>query len=250
MWKLLLLLLSPRIDEEEVEAEVTEEAEEVAEETEEEAETEEVEETEETEEPAPRISRAQREIINTRVRAQKAEEELGRARAELEAARRAPTQQQPTQDQLVWQQEEEVLRNPEATDWQRYAVQANRSARAAEQNSRGALQRAEDLADRSSFERIAQDKPKLFAAYKDRVEDRLKEIRASGNMSHIPREKILAALVGDDLLNGKLKTADVKTTKPSGAKRVTPGARSDVRANGSGMTEQEKRAKRLENVRI
>jgi hypothetical protein len=194
--------------------------------------------------PEPRISRAQKAIIATRERAQKAESELARVNAELSQARAKPSQ--PTQDQVLWQQEEETLRNPEATDWQKYAINANRSARQANANSQNALQSAQDLADRTSFAAIAATKPKLFAAYKDRVEEKLKEARANGN--NPSRENILRFIVGEDMLSGKIKSMDTKAAKPAAATRAN--VRSDVSATGWRMSEQEKRAKRLENVRI
>lgn len=203
-------------------------------------------------EPSPKpVSRAQRTIIETRARAQKAEEELQRARAELDAARRQPAQPaQPTEEQRIWEQEEAVLRNADSTDWQKYAVQANRSARSANSNSQNALRRAEDLADRTKFESLAASKPKMFAAYKDRVEEELTRLRNNG--SNAPREELLALLVGRDMRDGKLKTSSVSSTKKPGAPRGTPpSARSDVSSQGGGrLSEAEKRAKRLENVRI
>lgn len=198
--------------------------------------------------PEPRISRASKAVTAARERAQKAERELAEARAELNLSRRAPAQPAaPTQDQVLWEQEEATLKNPEATDWQRYAIQANRNARSAQQASQNALQRSEDMADRTSFAAIASTKPKLYAAYKDRVEDRLTELRAKGN--NAPREALLALLVGQDMLAGKVKASTAKTTKPVAATRAS--ARSDVSASGGGrMSDHEKRAKRLENIRI
>jgi len=204
--------------------------------------------------PAPRqLTRAQKDIIETRKRAQEAEAKLAQAQAELEAARRQPSQSsnvQATEEQRVWQQEEEVLRNPESTDWQRYAIQANRQARLANSNSQNALRQAEDLADRTKFEQLAIQKPKMFNAYKDKVEAELSRLRANGN--NAPREELLALLIGRDLRDGKLKAGSSTPPKKGGAGRgTTPGARSDVASTGSGrMTESEKRAKRLENIRI
>ena len=195
--------------------------------------------------PEPRISRAQKAIIATRERAQTAERELARVNAELAQARAKPSQ--PTQDQVLWQQEEEALRNPDATDWQKYAINANRASRQANATSQSALASAQDLADRTSFAAIAATKPKLFAAYKDRVEDRLKEARAQGN--NPSRENILRFIVGEDMLSGKLKSTDTKAAKPVAASRAN--VRSDVSTSSGGrMTDQEKRAKRLENIRI
>ena len=197
--------------------------------------------------PEPRISRAQKAIIDARSRAQTAERELAEARRELQESRRAPAQPAtPTQDQVLWQQEEETLRNPEATDWQKYAINANRSARMANTNSQNALQRAEDLADKTAFAAIAATKPKVYAAYKDKVEARLTELRAKGN--NAPREALLALLVGQDMLAGKVKATTSGTKKPSSAPRAS--ARSDVSATPGRLSDHEKRAKRLENIRI
>ena len=199
--------------------------------------------------PPPKETRAQREIRTLRERAQVAEDARRKLEADLENARRQPSQpQQPTQDQLLWDQEEKVLRDPNADDWQKYAVNSARDARQARQASQNAIIRAEDLADKTAFDRIRSDKPKLYEAYKDRVEAMLTEIRGRGQ--NAPREKLLAVLVGEDMLAGKLKTTGTKAA--SGSKRpATPGARSDVNARGSSsMSEAEKRAKRLENIRI
>ena len=203
--------------------------------------------------PPPRqMTRAQKDIIETRKRAQDAEAKLAQAQAELEAARRQPSQPQAqnTEEQRVWQQEEDVLRNPESSDWQKYAIQANRQARLANSNSQNALRRAEDLADLTKFEQLAIQKPKMFNAYKDKVEAELTRLRANGN--NAPREELLALLIGRDLRDGKLKAGSSTPPKKGGAGRgTTPGARSDVASTGSGrMTESEKRAKRLENIRI
>ena len=199
-------------------------------------------------EPAPRESRAQKTIRETRERAQKAESDLATARAELETARRGPAQPTgPTQDQLLWQQEEDVLRNPEADQWQRYAVQANRAARAATSTSQAALQRAEDLADRSAFAALATTKPKLYERYKDKVEAKLVELRKEGR--NVNREGILKVMLGEDMLSGNLKQSDAKP-KPSGGASRAARPSSDVPRTSGRMSEDEARTKRLENVRI
>lgn len=199
-------------------------------------------------EPEPRESRAHKTIRETRERAQKAESDLATARAELETARRGPAQPAgPTQDQVLWQQEEDVLRNPEADQWQRYAVTANRAARAATTTSQAALQRAEDLADRSQFAALATTKPKLYERYKDKVEAKLVELRKEGR--NVNREGILKVMLGEDMLSGNLKSADAKP-KPSGGASRAARPSSDVPRSGGRMSEDEARTKRLENVRI
>jgi hypothetical protein len=194
--------------------------------------------------PEPRVSRAQKAIIDARVRAQTAERELAEARAQLEQTRRAPAQ--PSADQMLWQQEEETLRNPETSDWQKYAINANRAARQATVTSQTALQRAEDLSDRAEFAAVGVEKPKLYAAYKDRVEQHLAAARKEGR--NPPRKEIMTYLVGKDMMEGKVK-GTVNAAKPTVNARAS--ARSDVAASGGArMSDAEKRAKRLENVRI
>ena len=201
-------------------------------------------------EPKP-LTRYQRDMQAARSRAQDAERQLATARAELEAARRQPASPaQPSEEQRIWQQEEEVLRNPEANDWQKYAINANRAAREARSISQNTLFTAQDMTDKAAFSQLQASKPKLFAAYKDRVETMLTELRSRGN--NAPRENLLAILVGKDMLDGKLKSSEVKSTKSGSAPRATtPGARSDVSSSGGGrLSEAEKRERRLENIRI
>ena len=237
-----------------LECQVEDEPEEVEDEPEEvEDEPEEVEdEPEEVEddEPAPKPqSRAQKEITTLRERAQKAESDHAKAMTELENARRSTQPQQPSQDQKTWQQEEAILASPDANDWQRYAIQSARDARQANANSQHALRESRDQADKTAFERIAVSKPKAHAMYKDKVESMLKEMRSKGNDA--PREKLMALLMGEDMIAGKFKAVEGKSSKTSGVKRgSTPGAKSDVRDSGGKLSESEKRTKRLENVRI
>lgn len=199
------------------------------------------------EDPAPRISRGQKAIIESRARAQKAEDDLRIARAELDAARRQPVQNsQPSEDQRLWEQEEAVLNNPEAQDWQKYAVSSNRASRQAVATSQNALRRAEDMSDQAKFDAIKSTKPKLYESYKSRVEDERTRLAATG--VYAPRDELLALLIGRDMRDGKLSRTEAK---PGGAKRSsTPGARSDVSTSGSRLSDAEKRAKRLEGQRI
>ena len=256
MWKSLLLdwlvkRLSACIepDDDPIPEETQDEPAEETEETQDEP-AEETEETTEDPEPKP-LTRYQRDMQAARSRAQDAERQLATARAELEAARRQPASPaQPSEEQRIWQQEEEVLRNPEANDWQKYAINANRAAREARSISQNTLFTAQDMTDKAAFSQLQASKPKLFAAYKDRVETMLTELRSRGN--NAPRENLLAILVGKDMLDGKLKSSEVKSTKSGSAPRATtPGARSDVSSSGGGrLSEAEKRERRLENIRI
>lgn len=198
--------------------------------------------------PAPRETRAQKTIRETRERAQNAERELATARAELEAARR-PQQQGPATpdpEEAIWRQEEETLRNPEASDWQKYAINANRAARNAQRQSQQALAQAQDMGDRTAFQALAATKPKVYAAYKDRVEARVTELRAKG--INAPRELVLKTMLGEDMLAGNLRSATKKPTTPAAPRRAAPA--SDVPARPGRPSDAEARAKRLENIRI
>lgn len=253
LWNLLLLLLCPKIDDEEGNSEQEEQTEktEEHEETEESEDTDGTEETEELDDNLPKKeSRAEKEIRTLRERAQRAEDENRKALAELADARRPQQAQQPTNDQILWQQEEAILKDPSAEEWQKYAVRGNREARLARQEAQQVRSQSMDMADRSEFATLAMDKPKTYAAYKDRVEARLKEFRVNGG--NPTRKQVLTVLMGEDMLEGNLKTADTKTTKSksSGERGKTPGVSSNVSSKGGKLTEAEKRVRRLENVRI
>ena len=141
------------------------------------------------------------------------------------------------------------MRNPETTEWQRYAIQSAREARQANANSMNAVREARDLADRTKFEQLKLTKPKMFEKYAPKVEELLKEMRGKGNDA--PRDELLALLMGRDLRDGKLNTTKTPAKPNGGADRgKTPGARSTVPSGGSRLTDAEKREKRLENVRI
>jgi len=208
--------------------------------------------SEEDDAPAPKLSRSQQAIIKLRNDKREAEERYQKVREELEATRRQPVQQVNTEESVLRQQEDAILNNPDATDWQKYAVTSARNARQAEQSSKMALREARDINDKAEFASLASTQPKTYAAYKDKVEDTLKQMRAKGQDA--PRKELFAYLVGQDMINGRLKTSTAKSSaaKTGGVNRgKTPGVRSDVSTRDSGkLTEAEKRAKRLENVRI
>jgi hypothetical protein len=199
--------------------------------------------------PAPRETRAQKTIRETRERAQKAERDLAEARAQLDAARR-PQQPQgpatPDPEQVLWQQEEETLRNPEANDWQKYAINANRAARQAQAQIRQVQQQTMDMNDRTAFQAYAASNPKAYAVYKDKVEAKLQELRARGQ--NPSREVILKIMLGEDMLAGNVRSATKKPTTPAAPRRAAPA--SDVPARPGRPSDAEARAKRLENIRI
>jgi len=200
--------------------------------------------------PAPKISRAAKEIHRLREEKQAAHDQLAKANAELEAARRGSQPQGKTHEQQLREQEDAVLSDPNSDQWQKYAVLSARDAREAKNLAQQTLRDAHDIKDQAEFNAIAATQPKTVERYKDRVESMLKELRAKGQ--NAPRKQLLALVVGQDLIEGKLKSSSAKpAAKPGGVARgKTPGVRSDVSGNAGGRSEAEKRAKRLENVII
>jgi hypothetical protein len=112
--------------------------------------------------------------------------------------------------------------------------------------------RAEDISDQTSFRSICMsDTTGMAKRYETRVEQELVRVRSNGG--NAAREAIYTYLLGKDMREGKFKkkaAAQKKDTETPGVNRGRlPGARSDVHGR-TGMSEREKRAKRLENVQI
>ena len=195
-------------------------------------------------ESKPKLSRAQQEIIKLRERAQLAEERERQARADIENARRQIQPQQPTEEQRLREQEDAVLNNPNAEEWQKYAIRSARDAREARREAQMARLESADAVDKARYERFKETKPALYNKYSEKVE----ELKRS-QWANVPREEIQAILIGRDVQNGNLKSAETKP-KAKVERGSTPGVRGDVPKGRSTMSEAEKRAKRLENVRI
>ena len=192
---------------------------------------------------APRISRAQQAITATRERAQKAERELDEIRKELAQARAKPSG--PTQDELLFRQEEETLRDPNLEPWQRYAITTARQSRQAMATSQSVMARAEDMSDKAEFRNLRADKPALFDKYEAKVEERIASIRASGQPVP-PRKAVMQFLLGEDMLNGTVKAkTPTKSSTPSRA-----SARSDVSASQGAGDKYAAAMARLEGKRI
>lgn len=141
-----------------------------------------------------------------------------------------------------------------------WEINTNRTLRQSDQKSTEALARAYELNDLSEFRALATD-PKqsaYYRAYKDRVEKRLAEERAQGR--NINRITLMKYLIGEDRLEGKIKTkaAPKKETSEELPRNVTriergrspgTGSRGDVGASGK-QTRLQELTKRLEGKRI
>lgn len=168
---------------------------------------------------------------------------------ELADARRGSQQRQTSEEERLRAEEDKRLADKDATDLERWQINANRELRAGRSQSQAALMQAQDLADSTKFGNLAITKPGIHKRYAERVETELQKMRANGQ--NAPREAILRFLIGNDAMEGKLgakkKPAADPVARVSDDKRgKTPGARSDVSAKTK-QTEHQKRMARLEN---
>jgi hypothetical protein len=184
--------------------------------------------------------------------------DLERELAAERAARRAP-EPVAARDPEFDREEQELARIREQGDenqlaWAQWRINSDRKIREAERKAGLAAITMEDLADKADFSSFERTNPKEYQAFKDRVEEAVANMRANGQ--RIPKGTRMAALkflIGEGILNGKLKA---KTTKPAAAgqpqrvERVRmPNARSDVSGRAT-QSERDKRRARLENQLI
>lgn len=197
--------------------------------------------------------RANDAIRTARERAQAADEARIRAEATLDAERRMRTSQQgPSEDQRLYEQEEARLRDPEVAEIEKWQIRSNRTLRANTQAANTAMLTAADMQDKAAFDRLEFTKPKVYKAYADKVEKALTEMRGRGEKA--PRLALLSFLIGKDVIDGKVQsTGSKKATRQaenSGVDRgKPPGARSDVAGKGK-MTNLQKLEAKLKGVRI
>ncbi len=195
-------------------------------------------------------SRSARTIREQRDRAQRAEEDAARARAELDAHRRQA--QGPSKAQQEWDEEERRLRAAETSEQEKWQIQANRTLRSTQQASQNALALAQDTNDKTAYESAAMTNQTL-AKYRDRVETEAAKLRAQGQP--VSRLALARYLIGDDVASGKYQPkAKTAAKKPAGQlpesqRNGGARARSDV-PRGTANTESARRFKRLENQPI
>lgn len=168
-------------------------------------------------------------------------ERTRRLEAEIELARATRAPAGPTPEQQTWEREQRLLDDPATTAQDRHAIETNRALRQSHALSSAAQARAEDLSDRAEYHLKALDNP-VYRKYADRVEAERQRIGANGR-GMPPRETVLAVLIGQDVLKGKV------TPSKAGKKvsrQVPTRPRSDVSA-APGRTTREKLRARLEN---
>lgn len=140
-----------------------------------------------------------------------------------------------------------VLANPSATVQEKWKAEADLVLRQNTRVSQQALFQSHDNNDKAAFESLMSRKP-TAAKYKDRVEKALVEMRGKGQ--NASREAIYKYMLGEDTDKALEKRGAAKPAASTVNRGKTPGARSDVSGKGGGLTEHQKRTKRLENVQI
>jgi hypothetical protein len=191
--------------------------------------------------PAKPMSRAQRDIIRLRKETQELREDAKRARELAEQLQRSAPP--PVNHQLM--EEEQKLRDPATSEWERWQIQANRTLRQTAQATEQANRNAADMADKMDYVQKG-SADQRFSRYATRVEQKLAELRRQG--SNAPREVLLKLLIGEDALAGKFQAKPAAKSSVSRGKIVS--ARSDTPARGTGSSEHQKRAARLSNTII
>lgn len=191
---------------------------------------------------SPEAEQALAEIRAERARADRFEREL----AEIKGR-----QSQPRSPADLTQEEESILKDEKADPMRRWQVQANVELRRGRNEAQLALAQAQDIADKTSFSRIANTNPTLYKRYETRVEEELAKMRSRG--FNASREAIMDNLIGKDMREGKFAKKKPAEEPATGKKTVDrgrlPGARSDVSGRNA-MSEHEKRRQRLENQQI
>jgi len=192
--------------------------------------------------PAREPSRAERAVTEARRRAQDAEAELARLRAESQSRTTAQAQR------------DEQERLAQLEPWERAEYVAQRT----EQRLTGEIQRmrfeSQDATDRTSFEAACSRIPAYAKVARD-VEARLAELRANGTTAS--RETVAKYLIGENAVNAATR-ARPKAKRDAAEARtretVRPGqggARSDVaRGTGKNLSEAEQRRQRLEDMKL
>lgn len=183
------------------------------------------------------------------LREEKQRETEARIRAEAERDAHARIRNaQPSDEQRIFEEEEQKLRNSEVSETEKWQIRSNRTLRANTNAANQAFSTAADMRDQMEFDRLRDTNPKVHKLYAPKVEKALNEARAKGQS--IPRLALLRFLIGDDIVNGKVKSAKkAAAAAPAGTvnRGKSPGARSDTNGKGRG-NEHDARKERLRNV--
>jgi len=199
-------------------------------------------EQEQVDEPAPRASRGETRFQRLANEAKAAREEATRVRSELSELRRA--QQQSTQQLTA---EQEAARLAVMTPEERADYKLNAATRRFEQQASVLAFNSHDASDKALFEAKAVSN-RVYAKYKDEVEDKLQELRSQGQ--NVPREQLLKWIIGDKALATAANPRPAqKAAQRVAAQQVKPGTAKGDAASQRGKT-QDTPEKRLSGVFI
>jgi len=190
----------------------------------------------------PRRAASAVSLLRTRTQeAERKAEEADRRARELEERfnRQAAG---PSQAEREAAEEDRRLRDPEVSEMEKWQIRSNQTIRATQAQAQGFLMQGRDDRDAAAYERKAATNP-TYDKYRDKVEAQVAAERKAGRL--VQRDMVLAYLVGQDILNGNLKSNKASTTKPVPRGKPT-GARSDTPRTGR-MTDAQKRAARLQD---
>jgi hypothetical protein len=199
-----------------------------------------------SEDPATRIAEAERRAAEAERRAADIE---ARARQSVQIPQGPKTDPESEREEAEFEQARKGGADENTLRWLRWQIDSNRKWRQTSQRADATFAAASDRADRAEFAALEYTKPKVFKAYGARVEEALDGFRRAGqNMP--PRKMILTYLIGQDILDGKVKPKKAVASPSAEPAKVDrgslPNARSDVRKGAAPQTEREKRRARLE----
>lgn len=204
--------------------------------------------------PAKRIEPTAAEERAMRIAAEQRAEAAERRASEYRPAKPSPaTDPETEREDAQLAAARAAGQTAEQLSWLEWQVAQNRRARTTERTANGALQEARDISDKTNFDRLETTKPGIYKKYADRVEKAYADEKAQGRT--VPRSVILRLMVGDDLMNGKIKAK----AKPAAEGAAAPGkvdrgrmpsARTDVNGKTVATNERDKRRERLRGVQI
>lgn len=182
------------------------------------------------------------------------EAELATARAQLSSRPSPAMPAAPTVDPEAAREDAELAAmqqrgaSEEELRWARWQVNLQRENRATKRNADEALRSARDVNDRTEFAALAATNPKIYAKYQSRVEEFVANLRQSGQSA--PRLAVLRFLIGEDVMKGVGKPPKTKAAAPAGVPRGQPAPMRSDASRTSAKSDREKRAARLEGVRL
>lgn len=190
---------------------------------------------------------ARADAAAARAEAEAAKREAAEYRAKFETQERSRAAPVANPEQALYEQEEARLRATDITATEKWQIESNRVLRANQRLANSAMFEAREMADKSEFDRLQASNP-IAKKYAKRTEEKLAELRSKGIFPE--RKFVLKMLIGDDIMEGKVKTTKKPSADVTTGVKVNRGVpatqRSDVRGRGAANSESAKRRARLE----